>query len=92
MMSESINIPVEILAETQGALDAALTLANREQHDRDSAAAAFTLILRVRAKLTECLSQNSVQQASNRASIDPKLKRKALSAIALLHEVANGLD
>lgn len=82
-MPDSVPIPLDVLAETQAALDCALALAEESPE-------AYGKVAKARARLVDCLSNKAIKAAPNCDSI--RLKRKALSAIALLREVANGLD
>jgi hypothetical protein len=82
-MTDSVPIPLDVLAETQAALDAALVVAQDSPET-------YGKVLRAKANLGDCLSNKSIRTAPNCDSM--KLKRKALHAIALLHDVANGLE
>lgn len=82
-MTDSIPIPLSLLTETRSALDAALAVAPQS-------AEAYGQVARVRAKLDAEIVKIRVSESASRDNI--RLKRKALSAIALLHEVANGLE
>lgn len=79
-MSNSVPIPLDVLAETQAALDCALALV-------EESAEAYGKVMKARVKLTDCLSNKAINGGGNCSTITADKKQSGYLLLRRLDEV-----